>query len=112
MELNPEDQQNLMGLRLETPGKWLSVLQPTACVRQPSNFVNGDRNHATTAIQGLWMMDVAGQNQRPADPERVVYHRFELEKSFIGIQHAASVVVDRKGALGYLNRSVNPMTWL
>lgn len=69
MELNPEDQQNLMGLRLETPGKWLSVLQPTACVRQPSNFVNGDRNHATTAIQGLWMMDVAGQNQRPADPD-------------------------------------------
>ena len=47
-----------------------------------------------------------------ADPERDVYHRYELDKNFIGIQRTASVIVDQKGAIGYLKRSVNPMTWL
>ena len=47
-----------------------------------------------------------------ADPERDVYHRYELDKNFIGIQRTASVIVDEKGAIGYLKRSVNPMTWL
>jgi peroxiredoxin len=47
-----------------------------------------------------------------ADLERAVYHRFELEKNFIGIQRTASVIVDQKGAIGYIKRSTNPMTWL
>jgi peroxiredoxin len=47
-----------------------------------------------------------------ADPERAVYHRFELEKNFIGIQHTASVIVDREGLIRFIKRSVNPMTWL
>jgi peroxiredoxin len=47
-----------------------------------------------------------------ADPERAVYHRFELEKNFIGIQRTASVIVDSKGAIQYLKRSTNPNTWL
>jgi peroxiredoxin len=47
-----------------------------------------------------------------ADPEREVYHRFELEKNFIGIQRTASVIVDQNGAIQYLKRATNPMTWL
>ena len=47
-----------------------------------------------------------------ADPKREVYQRFELDKNFIGIQRTASVIVDQKGTIGYLKRSLNPMTWL
>ncbi len=47
-----------------------------------------------------------------ADSDRMVYHRFELEKNFIGIQRTASVIVDPNGVIQYLKRSTNPMTWL
>ena len=47
-----------------------------------------------------------------ADLERAVYHRFELEKNFIGIQRTASIIVDQKGTIRYIKRSTNPMTWL
>jgi peroxiredoxin len=47
-----------------------------------------------------------------ADPERTIYHRFELEKNFIGIQRTASVIVDQNGLIRYLKRSTNPNTWL
>ncbi|KAA0260019.1 MAG: hypothetical protein EDM79_18965 [Chloroflexi bacterium] len=47
-----------------------------------------------------------------ADPERVVYHRFELEKNFIGIQRTASVIVDSSGVIRYIKRAANPMIWL
>jgi len=46
------------------------------------------------------------------DPERTVYHLFELEKNFIGIQRTASVIVDQNGVIRYIKRSVNPMIWL
>jgi peroxiredoxin len=46
-----------------------------------------------------------------ADPERNVYHLFELQK-FIGIQRTASVIVDQSGMIRYLKRATNPMTWL
>ena len=47
-----------------------------------------------------------------ADPERVIYLRFELTKNFIWIQRTASVIVDQNGVIQYIKRSVNPMTWL
>ena len=47
-----------------------------------------------------------------ADSERHVYHYYELDKNFIGIQRTASIIMDKKGAIGYLKRSVNPTTWL
>ena len=47
-----------------------------------------------------------------ADPERLIYARFELAKNFIGIQHTASVIVDPNGVILYLKRSTNPNTWL
>jgi peroxiredoxin len=47
-----------------------------------------------------------------ADPERVVYQRFELHKNFIGIQRTASVIVDQNGVIRYIKRAVNPTTWL
>jgi len=46
-----------------------------------------------------------------ADPDRAVYHRYELDK-VIGIQRTASVIVDPNGVIRYLKRSINPMTWL
>jgi peroxiredoxin len=45
------------------------------------------------------------------DPEREVYHRFELNK-FIGIQRTASIILDQNGAIHYIKRTVNPMPWL
>jgi peroxiredoxin len=47
-----------------------------------------------------------------SDPEREVYHRYELEKSLIGIQHTAEVIVDGEGVIRYMKRALNPMTWL
>jgi peroxiredoxin len=47
-----------------------------------------------------------------ADPERAVYHRFELQKNFIGIQRTASVILDPNGVITYIKRAMNPMTWL
>ncbi len=47
-----------------------------------------------------------------ADPERAIYHRFELTKNFIGIQRTASVIVDQNGMIQYIKRSTNPNLWL
>jgi alkyl hydroperoxide reductase subunit AhpC len=47
-----------------------------------------------------------------ADPDRAIYHRFELTKNFIGIQRTASVIVDQNGVIQYLKRAINPTTWL
>jgi peroxiredoxin len=47
-----------------------------------------------------------------ADPDRTVYHGYELDKNFIGIQRTASVIVDQNGMIRYIKRSLNPMTWL
>jgi peroxiredoxin len=47
-----------------------------------------------------------------ADPDRAVYHRYDLEKAFILIQRTASVVVDRHGVIQYIKRTTNPMLWL
>src|SRR5271157_1259540 len=47
-----------------------------------------------------------------ADPERAVYHRFELAKNLIGIQRTASVIVGPDGVIQYLKRVTNPTTWL
>jgi peroxiredoxin len=46
------------------------------------------------------------------DPDRAVYHRYELVKNFIGIQRTASVIVDQNGVILYLKRATNPTTWL
>jgi alkyl hydroperoxide reductase subunit AhpC len=47
-----------------------------------------------------------------ADPDRAVYHRFEMTKNFIGLQRTASIIVDENGVIRYLKRVYNPMTWL
>ena len=46
-----------------------------------------------------------------ADPERAVYHHYELKK-IVGIQRTASVIIDQTGIIRYLKRSINPMIWL
>jgi len=46
-----------------------------------------------------------------SDPERAVYHRFELHK-FIGIQRTASIIVDQNGVIRYIKRTINSLTWL
>lgn len=47
-----------------------------------------------------------------SDPDRAVYHSFDLEKAFILIQRTASVVVDRQGMIRYIKRATNPSLWL
>jgi len=47
-----------------------------------------------------------------ADPDRSVYHQFDLEKALFVIQRTASVVVDQEGLIRYIKRTTNPMTWL
>ena len=46
-----------------------------------------------------------------SDPERAVYHRFELHK-FIGIQRTASIIVDQNGVIRYIKRTINTLSWL
>ena len=47
-----------------------------------------------------------------ADPDRAVYHRFDLERALLVIQRTASVVVDQDGVIRYIQRATNPMQWL
>lgn len=47
-----------------------------------------------------------------ADPDRGIYHLYDLEKALIVIQRTASVVVDRHGVIQYMKRATNPMLWL
>lgn len=47
-----------------------------------------------------------------SDPDRAVYHRYDLEKAFVVIQRTASMVVDRRGVIRYVKRATNPMLWL
>jgi peroxiredoxin len=47
-----------------------------------------------------------------SDPDREIYHRFDLQRAFILIQRTASVVVDRQGTIVYMKRATNPMLWL
>ena len=46
------------------------------------------------------------------DPEREIYHRYDLERALIVIQRTASVVVDRQGVIQYIKSATNPMLWL
>lgn len=47
-----------------------------------------------------------------ADPERQVYHRYELHKAFIVIQRSAVVLIDQEGLIQYFKAVTNPMAWL
>jgi peroxiredoxin len=47
-----------------------------------------------------------------ADPDRAIYHLYELHKNFIGIQRTASVILDQTGVIRYLKRTLNAMQWL
>lgn len=47
-----------------------------------------------------------------ADPERIVYHTFDLDKVAFVIQRTASVIVDREGVIRYIKRAFNTLEWL
>lgn len=49
-----------------------------------------------------------------ADPDRAVYHLYELEKYFYLFQRTASLVVDKAGVVRYLKRTTAPIPtmWL
>ncbi len=47
-----------------------------------------------------------------ADPDRVVYQLYELEKYFLLFQRTASLVVDKDGIVRYLKRTTVPNVWL
>lgn len=47
-----------------------------------------------------------------ADPNRDVYHLYELEKYFLLFQRTASLVVDKDGVVRYLKRTTVPNVWL
>ena len=47
-----------------------------------------------------------------SDPERAIYHRYDLEKNFIGIQRTVSIIVDQNGIIRYIKYTLNPMLWL
>lgn len=46
------------------------------------------------------------------DPDREVYHLYELEKYFLLFQRTASLVVDKDGIVRYLKRTTVPNVWL
>ncbi len=46
------------------------------------------------------------------DPDRAVYHLYELEKYFLLFQRTASLVVDKQGLVRYLKRTTLPNVWL
>jgi peroxiredoxin len=46
------------------------------------------------------------------DPDRAVYHLYELEKYLLLFQRTASLVVDKDGIVRYLKRTTVPNVWL
>ena len=46
-----------------------------------------------------------------ADPERNIYHQYNLGKSFF-IQRTASILIDCNGIIRYIKTTTNPMIWL
>lgn len=60
--------------------------------------------------------DYAAQLKAPfpilADPQREIYHQFELTKNFVGLQRTAAIVVDPAGIIRYIKRIYNPLPWL
>ncbi|MBL8062358.1 MAG: peroxiredoxin family protein [Anaerolineales bacterium] len=46
------------------------------------------------------------------DPDREIYHLYELEKYFLLFQRTASLVVDKDGVVRYLKRTTVPNVWL
>jgi peroxiredoxin len=46
------------------------------------------------------------------DPDRAVYHLYELEKYFLLFQRTASLVVDTDGIVRYLKRTTVPNVWM
>ncbi len=47
-----------------------------------------------------------------SDPNREIYHLYELEKYFLLFQRTASLVVDKDGIVRYLKRTTVPNVWL
>lgn len=47
-----------------------------------------------------------------SDPDRAVYHLYELEKYFLLFQRTASLVVDKQGIVRYLKRTTVPNVWI
>jgi peroxiredoxin len=47
-----------------------------------------------------------------ADPDRRVYHQYDLEKALVLVQRTASIIVDRAGMIRYFKSATNPNTWL
>lgn len=47
-----------------------------------------------------------------SDPEREIYHRFELTRNFVGLQRTAAIVIDPAGIIRYIKRIYNPLPWL
>jgi peroxiredoxin len=47
-----------------------------------------------------------------ADPERLVYAQYQLQKAAFIIQRTASILIDRQGIIQYIKTTSNPMTWL
>ena len=46
------------------------------------------------------------------DPDREIYHLYELEKYFLLFQRTASLIVDKDGLVRYLKRTTVPNVWL
>jgi len=47
-----------------------------------------------------------------SDPQRAVYHLYELDKYFLLMQRTASIVIDQSGRVQYLKRTTMPQVWL
>jgi peroxiredoxin len=47
-----------------------------------------------------------------SDPQRMIYHRYGLEKAMIFIQRTASIVIDQDGIIKYMKSATNPLIWL
>lgn len=47
-----------------------------------------------------------------SDPDREIYHLYQLHKALILIQRTAAIIVGRNGVIQYIKSVTNPMTWL
>jgi peroxiredoxin len=105
----------------------LFFIRETSCVQCKTHVTQLGRMYDQFREAGAEIVVILGENVERAqtyaaginlpfpilsDPQREVYHLYELEKYFLLFQRTASLVIDKAGIVRYLKRTTVPNVWL
>ncbi len=102
-------------------------IRETTCAQCRTHVTQMGRMHKQFLDSGAEVIVILGEDVKKAreyaeginlpfpilsDPDRAIYHLYELEKYFLLFQRTASLVVDKNGVVRYLKRTTVPNVWL